>query len=121
MSEDLQRIAYEQFSDYIKSIPHILSGIDNVNYNISQVNSRLDKLNGSVRSVTVELQEHIVEDTRVQTQLEGKIDHMIHDKSSGTSLRPQYYAIGVALIGIIISFITATATVIVPLMNKVKP
>lgn len=121
MSEDLQRIAYEQFSDYIKSIPHILSGIDNVNYNITQVNTRLDKLNGSVKTVAVELQEHVVEDTRVQTQLEGKIDYIIHDKSSGTSLRPQYYAVIVAVLGIIISFITATATVIVPLMQKVKP
>ena len=120
MSDDIEKLMYDQFSEYIKSIPRIATGIETLHQALNQTNKHLDVLTMSIGSMDSRLQAHTLEDIRIQTSIDTRLAAVEDFKALGHNVRPQYYAVLVAIFGIIISVGTAIATIVVPLLSK-KP
>ena len=120
MSDDIEKLMYDQFSEYIKSIPRIATGIETLHQALNQTNKHLDTVSASIGSMDSKLQAHALDDIRIQTSIGTRLDTMEEFKALGHNGRPQYYAVLVAIFGIIISVGTAIATIVVPLLSK-KP
>ncbi len=120
MPDEYQKLAYEQLSEYIKSIPKIVISVESLNKTCVDTNAKIGEISFSIANIDESLKEHQLDDIKIQTEIKIRLDNMEKDAIRGRSLRPQYYDVIVAIVGVIISLVTALVTTVVPILGK-KP